>query len=271
MSDGRYTSHLKSEEFRGIHGVPEVFARASRRGNPSPIVESPLDSSGARGCCTSSAPECGLSQASPIGSGIIRNGCAGGIGRGNVTVGVESRPFPSLLSPSDSRNRGPRGMASAPVKNRFGRTRGIVMAFTTIHPALEMTTVPLSAVDNHPLRRSRRPPSAHVRSAPTDGRRPCWNRAREELADTQCGPRVRSFRGPTHRTTGDAACQSIAFSPYGRLLVASNADVLYVWQITTGQKLLHLPAKDRLTNWAGSRSSPQGTSSTPTSVSAKPP
>ena len=52
-----------------------------------------------------------------------------------MAVRVESRPFPSRLSSSDSRNRVPRGMASAPVKNRFGRTRGIVMAFTTIHSA----------------------------------------------------------------------------------------------------------------------------------------
>ena len=84
-------------------------------------MESPLGSFGASGCCTSSAPECCLSQASPIGSGTIRNGCVGGIGRGTVSVRIESRPFPSLLSSSDSRNRAPRGMASATVKNRFGR------------------------------------------------------------------------------------------------------------------------------------------------------
>ena len=50
-----------------------------------------------------------------------------------------------------------------------------------------------------------------------------------------------------------AGCQSIAFSPDGRLLVANHTDALDVWQVLTGQKLLSLPAKGRLTNWAGSR------------------
>ncbi len=49
-----------------------------------------------------------------------------------------------------------------------------------------------------------------------------------------------------------AACKSIAFSPDGRLLVASGVDALHVLQVSTGQELLHLPAKGRLTDWAGS-------------------
>lgn len=50
-----------------------------------------------------------------------------------------------------------------------------------------------------------------------------------------------------------AACHSMAFSPDGRLLVANDTDALDVWQVSTGQKLLSVPAKGRLTNWAGSQ------------------
>ena len=69
-----------------------------------PIMEALHGSSGARSSCTSSAPECGLSQACPIGSGTTLNG---------ATVRIESRPFPSLLTSSGSRNHAPRGMALA--------------------------------------------------------------------------------------------------------------------------------------------------------------
>ncbi len=48
-------------------------------------------------------------------------------------------------------------------------------------------------------------------------------------------------------------CQSMAFSPDGQLLVANDTDTLDVWQVSTGLKILSLPAKGRLTNWAGSQ------------------
>ena len=116
-----------------------------------------------------------------------------------------------------------------------------------------------AAVDNHSLRQSRRPrphvcvpPRRTVDGHAGTGREKNWQIPNAVLV-------YEVFAGRLIARLKSAACQSIAFSPYGRLPVASNADVLYVWQITTGQKLLHLPAKDRLTNWAGSRSSPQGT------------
>ena len=45
--------------------------------------------------------------------------------------------------------------------------------------------------------------------------------------------------------------QSVAFSPDGRLLAATDRDALHVFEIPSGKRLLHLPAKGRLTNWNG--------------------
>jgi hypothetical protein len=42
---------------------------------------------------------------------------------------------------------------------------------------------------------------------------------------------------------------ALAFSPDGRLLAAAGTDALHVWESTTGKRLLHLPAKGRLTCW----------------------
>ena len=44
-------------------------------------------------------------------------------------------------------------------------------------------------------------------------------------------------------------CRGLAFSPNGRLLAATGRDALHVWESATGKRLLHLPAKGRLTNW----------------------
>jgi hypothetical protein len=41
-----------------------------------------------------------------------------------------------------------------------------------------------------------------------------------------------------------------AFSPDGRLLIASGRDALHVWEVSGGRRLLHLPAEDRLPAWA---------------------
>ena len=45
----------------------------------------------------------------------------------------------------------------------------------------------------------------------------------------------------------------LAFSPDGRLLVTIGQDSLDVWQVSTGQKILSIPARGRLKNWAGSQ------------------
>ncbi|HEY7156135.1 MAG TPA: PQQ-binding-like beta-propeller repeat protein [Gemmataceae bacterium] len=37
-----------------------------------------------------------------------------------------------------------------------------------------------------------------------------------------------------------------AFSPDGRLLIASGRDALHVWEVSSGRRLLHLPAEERL-------------------------
>jgi RNA polymerase sigma factor (sigma-70 family) len=42
---------------------------------------------------------------------------------------------------------------------------------------------------------------------------------------------------------------ALAFSPDGRLLAAAGADALHVWESTTGKRLMHLPARGRLTSW----------------------
>jgi RNA polymerase sigma factor (sigma-70 family) len=42
---------------------------------------------------------------------------------------------------------------------------------------------------------------------------------------------------------------ALAFSLDGRLLAAAGTDALHVWQATTGKRLMHLPAKGRLTHW----------------------
>jgi WD40 repeat protein len=38
----------------------------------------------------------------------------------------------------------------------------------------------------------------------------------------------------------------LSFSPDGRLLIAAGRDALHVWEVSTGRRLLHLPATDRL-------------------------
>jgi WD40 repeat protein len=41
-----------------------------------------------------------------------------------------------------------------------------------------------------------------------------------------------------------------AFSPDGRLLVAVGRDALHVWEVSSGRRLLHLPAEGRLPAWS---------------------
>jgi RNA polymerase sigma factor (sigma-70 family) len=42
---------------------------------------------------------------------------------------------------------------------------------------------------------------------------------------------------------------AVDFSPDGRLLAAAGTDALHVWESSTGRRLLHLPARGRLTHW----------------------
>lgn len=41
------------------------------------------------------------------------------------------------------------------------------------------------------------------------------------------------------------------FSPDGRLVAAVGSDALHVWDAATGRRVLHLPARGRVANWAG--------------------
>ena len=84
-------------------------------------------------------------------------------------------------------------------------------------------------------------PSTRVRSALTGGGKAMWEPLGEGWADTQCGARVRGFMGRLIAPLECVVWQVDRVRPYGRLLVASNADGC------------PLPAKDRPMNRAGGR------------------
>src|SRR5262249_40752332 len=58
---------------------------------------------------------------------------------------------------------------------------------------------------------------------------------------------------PIGQVKGDLGwTRALACSPDGRLLAAAGRDALFVWECSTGRRLLHLSAKGRLTQWQGS-------------------
>ena len=74
-----------------------------------------------------------------------------------------------------------------------------------------------------------------------------WQRPKSVLVyETLTGRRVA-------RAEGDlgGACPALAFSPDGRLAAAPGSDALHVWEVTTGRRVMHLPVRGRLANWAG--------------------
>jgi WD40 repeat protein len=58
---------------------------------------------------------------------------------------------------------------------------------------------------------------------------------------------------PVARVEADLGhTRALAFSADSRLLAASGRDALFVWECSSGGRLMHLPAQGRLTQWQGS-------------------
>ncbi len=76
-----------------------------------------------------------------------------------------------------------------------------------------------------------------------DERNPQWKGVL--VHEVHTGRRVTRIEAPQRQ---DGA---LAFSPDGRLLAVVRQDALEVCETATGKRLLHLPARGRLTNWTG--------------------